>query len=134
MNTEIKLSKSISLQTMIVSLRSDGIIQIQVQAGSYSTVPMIKEAHEAVAKVSEGKRLPLLIIAEKDSTLDTDAMAYMAKDDANPYSNAEAILIYSISQKLLGNFYLRFNKPKKPTKIFTKMEEALSWLEHFKSV
>jgi hypothetical protein len=131
-SSEIKFLVSVSLPTMCVSLRNDGLMQIRVEAGTCSTVPMVKEAHETIGKVGKGQRYPLLIIAEKDSTLDTAAMAYMAKDDSNPYSNAEAIVIYSISQKLLGNFYLSFNRPKKPTKVFTKMEEALQWLEQFK--
>ena len=107
-------------------------MEIRVEAGSFSTVPMIQLAHKAVGELAQGKQLPLLIIAEKDATLDTEAMAYMAREDSNPYSSAEAVLIFSISQKLLGNFYLRFNKPQKPTKVFTKMDAALDWLEQFK--
>jgi hypothetical protein len=118
---------------MSASLRSDDILQLDVQAGSYNTLSLVKEAIEALGKVGGGKRYPLLIIAEKDATLDTASMEYMAKENADPYSIAEAYLISSISQKLLGNFYLKFNKPFKPTRIFTSRDEALAWLITFKT-
>ncbi len=131
-HAEIKLLRSINIDTMCISLRSDGLMQVVVEPGACSTVQNIKEATEAIGKVGEGKRYPLLIIAGKDSTMDTEAMAFLAKKDSTPYTLAVAGLIVSISQKLLGNFYLNFNKPQKPTKIFTKKEEAVIWLEQFR--
>jgi len=59
-------------------------------------------------------------------------MAFVSKKDADPHSVAVAFLICSISQKLLGNFYLNFNKPLKPTRIFTNLEDAVLWLREFR--
>jgi len=119
---------------MSAAMRSDGLLQITVQPGTNTTVADIKEVVIAVGKVSKGLRYPLLIIAGKDATLDTEAMTYMAKGDTDPYSVAEAYLISSISQKLLGNFYLSFNKPVKPTRIFTDKAEAEKWLSGYKQM
>jgi hypothetical protein len=132
MNQEIKLIRSTDIPTMRVSLRSDGIMQVEVEPGAYSTVENIKLATQAIGKVGEGKRYPLLIVAGRDSTMDTEAMAFLAKEESTPYTIAVAGLIVSVSQKLLGNFYLRFNKPKKPTKIFTQLDEAVHWLEQYR--
>jgi hypothetical protein len=129
---EVTLIRSLDIPTMCVSLRSDGIMQVMVEEGAYSTVANIRLATEAIGKVGEGKRYPLLIIAGKDSTMDTEAMAFLANAENTPYTLAVGILIVSVSQKLLANFYLKFNKPKKATKMFTKMEEAAKWLEQFK--
>ncbi|HXC05914.1 MAG TPA: hypothetical protein VNZ86_14225 [Bacteroidia bacterium] len=134
MNTSITLIETINTSTMSAAMRSDGLLQITVQPGTNTTVADIKEVVIAVGKVSKGLRYPLLIIAGKDATLDTEAMTYMAKGDTDPYSVAEAYLISSISQKLLGNFYLSFNKPVKPTRIFTDKAEAEKWLSGYKQM
>jgi hypothetical protein len=131
MHTMITLVETIATSIMSASMRSDGLLQLTVQPGTNTTVADIKEAVIAIGKVSKGQKYPLLIIAGKDATLGTEAMAYMAKADTDPYSTAEAYLISSISQKLLGNFYLSFNKPAKPTKIFTDKASAETWLMGF---
>ncbi|MFI5148326.1 MAG: hypothetical protein ACHQRM_01225 [Bacteroidia bacterium] len=123
--------ETIKTNTMCASLRNDGLIQLTVQPNTNTTVADIKEAVEAIGKVGKGQRFPLLIIAGKDATLGTEAMTFMARPDTDPYSMAEAYLISSISQKLLGNFYLSFNKPDKPTRIFTDKADAENWLKSF---
>ena len=39
----------------------------------------------------------------------------------------QAIIVNNTPSKLLANFYIKYHKPEKPTKIFTKFEEALEW-------
>ena len=128
MTDTISLLKTVRTGTMEASLRSDGVIQFVVPANTYVKLPGVVEAIEAIRECGSGKRYPLLIIAGKDATMDTAAMSYMAKKTAETSTIALACHIESISQKLLGNFYLKFNKPVKPTRIFTKMEDALEWL------
>jgi hypothetical protein len=133
MENNVELLNTIHLSNTRASLRSDGILQLDVLPGSHNTVAHVKEAIEALGKTSGGKCYPLLIIAGKDASIDTEAMTFMAKENADPYSIAVAYLISSISQKLLGNFYLKFNKPSKTTRIFTSKEQALEWLAAFKT-
>lgn len=44
---------------------------------------------------------------------------------------ALALLIASPVSRLLGNFFLGFNKGEYPVKLFTSIEEATSWLKSF---
>jgi len=48
----------------------------------------------------------------------------------NLYTKATAFLISSTSMMLLGNFYLNFHHPTRPTKIFTSEEKAVAWLQN----
>jgi hypothetical protein len=45
--------------------------------------------------------------------------------------SADAFVIYSLPQKLVGNFYLKVNKPPVPTRFFKTPEEAIRWLRKF---
>jgi hypothetical protein len=128
----IRLLETVHTSTMSASLRSDGLMQLDVNPGVQATLSQIKEAIEAIGKAGGGKSYPLLVLAGKDASVDTESMEFMSKENADPYSIAEAYLVSSISQKLLGNFYLSFNKPFKPTRIFTSLPEAVKWLHMFK--
>lgn len=60
-----------------------------------------------------------------------DARKYAAGEDSNKYTIADAFVINSIALKLVGNFYIRYNKPVRPTRIFNNEEDALVWLRNF---
>ena len=44
---------------------------------------------------------------------------------------ADAIVVKSVPNRLLVNFYIKYCKPKEPTKIFNSMEKAKEWLLSF---
>jgi hypothetical protein len=51
-----------------------------------------------------------------------------------PKKKAEAILISSLSHRILGNFYLKITQqinPSHPIKLFNDEEEAVNWLIQF---
>lgn len=43
---------------------------------------------------------------------------------------AIGLLTHSTGQRLMGNFYLNFNKPRITTKLFTNEEKAKEWLRN----
>jgi hypothetical protein len=46
-----------------------------------------------------------------------------------PHVAGQAILIESRLSSYFANLFLKFSKPKVPTKLFTKEDEALEWLK-----
>lgn len=45
--------------------------------------------------------------------------------------NSIAIIVRSISERLFANYYLKFKKPVRPTKVFTNPKVAEEWLGQF---
>jgi hypothetical protein len=43
----------------------------------------------------------------------------------------EALVMENVSMKMVGKFYILFNKPKRPTKLFTSEKSAIEWLHSF---
>ncbi len=132
MSTPIKILETAQLSTMQVSLRDDGLLQVIISPGTHTSLELAKDCVEAMGKVGGGLAYPVLVIAGKETTVSTDAMEFLSKPASDPYAKASAYLIFSISQKLLGNFYLNFNKPVKPTRMFTSEELAVEWLYSFR--
>ncbi|MFN5418511.1 MAG: hypothetical protein ACK5B9_15745 [Flavobacteriia bacterium] len=48
----------------------------------------------------------------------TEVREWASAPDGNKNTIADALVISSLPHKILANFYLKFNKPVKPTKIF----------------
>ena len=61
------------------------------------------------------------------SDIKPEMRACAADETGNSNTYSDAILIRSLPQKIIADFYLKINKPKKPTKIFYSLEKALEW-------
>ncbi|WCL81073.1 STAS/SEC14 domain-containing protein [Saprospira sp. CCB-QB6] len=44
-------------------------------------------------------------------------------------AKASAVLVSSGFSTMVGNIFLKFNKPNFPTKLFTSKEKAMAWIE-----
>ena len=40
-----------------------------------------------------------------------------------------AIIVKNLAQRLIADYYYRFNKPKNPYKVFKKFEDGIRWLK-----
>ncbi|MBN8695772.1 MAG: hypothetical protein J0L87_04515 [Bacteroidetes bacterium] len=119
-------------ENLSVSLRKDGIIFVSVKANIEIDVKEVKQVVNALETIFEGKKFPLLIVTGEYTLPTPEARAYIATPESDPYASAEAYVVKSLSQKLVGNVYLSFNKPARPTLIFNSEEKALEWLQQFK--
>ena len=58
-----------------------------------------------------------------------EARRYAATEESNQYTLADAYIIKSLALKIMGNFYLKVDRPPVPTRLFKDFESALEWLE-----
>ncbi|MFN7917041.1 MAG: hypothetical protein U0Q55_16980 [Vicinamibacterales bacterium] len=57
-----------------------------------------------------------------------EARSLFAGAEASTVANAVALVVASPLSRVLGSFYLGFNKPLVPTRLFTSLHEATAWL------
>lgn len=112
-------------------LNNNSFFRVNVLGDTEILEEDVKLIAEKCKVLGEGKILPVLIIIDKYTLPSAEARKYIAQVDSNPYAKAEAYVISDLPQKIVGNFFLKFDKPARPTKIFTKEEDALEWLEQF---
>ena len=60
-----------------------------------------------------------------------DARDFFGSDKAAEDVAAAGVVTNSMIQSYMVNFYLKFNKPKVPTKLFLSEEAAKKWLMKF---
>jgi hypothetical protein len=127
----ITIVEQINFDISSVALRSDGIILVRVKGNEEVNIIDAKQIISAVATIGQGKKFPMLVVVGEFTLPTPEVRAYLAKAESNPFSNAAAFVIQSLSQKLVGNVYLSFNKPARPTRIFNSEEKAVAWLMTF---
>ena len=125
---EVKNINTIELSFATVTLRDDGIVNTYVDLREAVSLEQAKELTDAYIKITNGKRTPHLFTANKFVIIEKDVMEFM-RDVANNYGKADAFVIDSLPQKIVGNFYLKFVKPQVPTKLFRTEEKAIEWLK-----
>ena len=128
---EISILEKVDFPTLSVSFRSDGIVNVQIQANDEIDVIHVIQVVDVLEKVGKGKKFPLLIVVGEYTLPTPEARAYIATPESDPYASAEAYVIQSFTQKLVGNVYLSLNKPARPTKMFNSEEKAIEWLKAF---
>lgn len=61
------------------------------------------------------------------SDVETETRKWAADPNGNKYTHTDAIVIGNLAQKIVTDFYIRFDRPVVPTKIFFTLEKAVEW-------
>lgn len=116
------------------SIRFDAerkIIFVTARAGAYFDVQQALENKAVALQLTANGRFTLLFISNGDIVTTPEMRRLCASPEYNNHLNAVALLSPSSAMKILGNFYLRLNRPAVPTRFFTVQEMAVDWLVTF---
>lgn len=112
-------------------MRSDGILQINYPDNASFTVVESIESVNAIGRITKGIPHVILKVPGKYTTVDKGCRDHVSKGDGARFSIAEAFIIKSLAHKLVANFYIKFEKPQKPTAFFQDIPSAEKWLKTF---
>jgi hypothetical protein len=90
-----------------------------------------KELLKDIEQITKGNTYPILKIPGKYSSIDNEARKFISSLEAMQYSTAEAFVTTFLPHKIFGNFYMKINKPVKPTAFFETEKQAVEWLKQF---
>lgn len=108
------------------------ILYIIFNDGAVVDLEEIKASKAARLELQNSESMLVFVDIRNLFNVTVEARKYAAEDENSKYSIAMAILVNSLPTRLLTNFFIKFNKPKTPTKMFTSKDKALTWLENFK--
>ncbi len=120
-----------AVQTRTCLLWRSDIICGQFLPGVDVTRDDAVENIATTARLTEGQKLPVLVDLRAVRSQSAEARAYLAGPEATRVSLAVALLILSPLSRMVGNFFLGFNRPEVPTRLFTSVTEAEAWLRTF---
>jgi hypothetical protein len=108
-------------------------IEDEVVHGFYKKgcILSLKAAKEVVAlrlKLQKGRTYKGLVYVTHIKVVGDDAKKFLAKEGYEGVEKA-ALVSNSVFMTMLGNVFISFNKPIKPTRLFSNKEDALKWLK-----
>ncbi len=126
----ITIVKQVELGSVVIKLRSDGIMQFDVKPGDEFTLDNLRETNAAADALGEGKVFPRLIFIKQFIRFDKEVRKQGALEENNLNTSRVAFVVNLVALKMVGNFYISFNKPVRPTRLFDSEEKAVEWLKN----
>jgi len=117
-------------RTSRVWLDREGILQEADNPGSEQDLTDAQENVAANARLAQGRRLPLLVDMSQVKSITRQARTYYAKE-APKVVCACALVVGSPLSRMMGNFFIGFNRPLIPLKLFSTTTNAAAWLRQF---
>ena len=124
----MKIVKEIELKFAQLSLYDPPLVKVEMHGNVLITETESREINNKIGELSGGKEIPVLMVAEELTQFDSTARTFSASEEGMRYTLGDAFVVRNIAQRLIASFYLSFNKPKKPSKIFDSEEAAMKWL------
>ena len=128
---EISEERPISEGRYEIFMRDDGLLQVNIFKDTKVEVADAKEMVRQEGELSGGVKLPTLHIMGKYVVIGEGVREYSAKSGTK-FTSAEAYVLTSLAHRILGNFYLKVNKPAVPTRLFNNEGSAVQWLNKFR--
>jgi len=121
--------QSIQCAISVVELREDGILEITIEGNKDFEMDDVEELMDAADSLGNGKKLLNLIVVGDGTLPNREAREFAASEEGSKYKLADAFVVKSLAQKIIGNFMKKFSYITVPTEIFTEREEAVKWLK-----
>jgi hypothetical protein len=123
------LNNSIITRTAKLTFdKEEGILYVELFPGNEINIEDSIEHTKASQTLTEGALHCAFIKALGNIDISSEARKHGSNPEIQQNLIAQAVLVNSLATRIAGNFYIRFNKPPKPTRIFTNAEDAKSWL------
>lgn len=124
-------SEKIESETAIFYFEND-ILHITFKQDADVKLDQVKENIKIRKEMQQGKKALVLGDIRGVWQISSEARSAISAKQVTDLNIAMAIITGSLTTRMLANFFIRFNKPQSPTKLFSSREKALEWLETFR--
>ena len=111
-------------------LDEGGILHEYFSPRTDFTIQDAKQSMAVGLELSESTDFSWLVDMTNMKSITKEAREYFGEVE-NSHLKAVGLVTNSPVSKVFGNFFLRFNKPAIPVRLFSSEPQALKWLEGF---
>ncbi len=123
-----EIVKEIDEQEFNLKLKSDGIVYVLFKENTVLDIPLQNKMLKCYIEITGNKLTPFLFEAEDGLIVTKEARDNAIVMEESSPCMAMAVIVSNIAYAMIANFYLKFNRPKRPYKVFSKKEDGAKWL------
>lgn len=79
----------------------------------------------------EGCTLPIIVDGIEVKRLTKGAREVLSTEEASQYTAALAAVVHNPVTRTIANFFLRFQQPRYPFRLFSSIKDAKTWLKKY---
>ncbi len=123
---------TIELEKATLTFEENQIVHLNIKAGQVIELDEVKQIFITINNAASEKKFRLLVTADENAALSPEARSFASSDASSDNIVADAVLVKHYSHEITANFFVRFNKPARPTRLFKRKPAAVDWLKTFK--
>ncbi len=113
---------------LIITFEKEGHIHFHFKKTDEAIKFSVVENALAIIKNHSIQKACLLVTTEEGATLTQEARDYASSKEFDELIYADAIVRTNYSHEMAANFFIRFNRPNRPVKLFPNMKKAMVWI------
>ncbi len=116
-----------------ISMLDDNTLEVIFQDRVMLDLQAMQLVDQFCSELVGDLRVKRLIIAGRNTQISKEARVYgqLKSKELKNKVIAEAVVVNSLTQKMVANFYFAFVKDFYPAKFFTDIDKAKEWLSEF---
>ncbi|XOV66796.1 MAG: hypothetical protein ACFHU9_14315 [Fluviicola sp.] len=129
-NTDIfnsELVDSTTVDGLSIAIYKNGLLFVKVPRYFSIDLEVFLNCQRYIRTFGEEKRYHFVFEFSSFSEVDPELRKHRATSEGTEFSLSDALVISNLPQKMMGDFYLKFNKPVRPTRFFFNPEKAVDW-------
>jgi hypothetical protein len=123
-------AQNIETRAHSVSLDAEGILHVRATTGAEIDLADCVDLIGRIAAMWGVVRRPMLVDMTGIRSVSRDARKYLSGETSQVVS-AGALIVMSPLARVIGTFFLGFDRSQNPTRLFASEAEALPWLRGF---
>ena len=112
-----------------VTMITETIFRLKMAEGMEMELEDVIQVRSTFLNYSKGKKFMVLFDANNFFSISPEARELIASEEYTRDRVATAFVTDQLSGRLLCNFFIKYNRPATPTKVFTDESSAYSWLQ-----
>ncbi|MDF2450468.1 MAG: hypothetical protein K0R26_2972 [Bacteroidota bacterium] len=131
MNPEesIQIVKELDFKSFTVTLKTNGIVYVLFKDECLINIELQKKLLHIYEDITGGNLMPFIFLAAENVSVTKEAKENAIYIEDQSMVGASAVVVDNLAYRLIANFYLRVNRPKRPYRVFSKVEDAETWLK-----
>jgi hypothetical protein len=116
-------------KAITISVLESNIFENRINEKETVTIEDVIKTKEINQRLAKNNPYCILISKGEFSIVPADVREFISSPVFAGATVAKALLTTSVADKIIGQFYIKINKPIIKTKLFTNKEKAIIWLK-----